>query len=74
MAKFNSGTYTGKGHGVRGTDVILVEKQGIIDGSSICCEKIIASVSEVQKKQDMLDTPQMLYDFLIKAAENFWEY
>lgn len=55
-----------------GADVILVEKQGIIGGSSsICGGKIIAAGSEVQKKQGILDTPQMLFDFLKKAAGNF---
>lgn len=55
-----------------GADVILVEKQGIIGGSSsICGGKVIAAGSEVQKKQGILDTPQMLFDFLKNAAGNF---
>lgn len=57
-----------------GADVILVEKQGIIGGSStICGGKIIAAGSEIQKKQGILDTPQMLFDFLKKAAGNFMD-
>ncbi|WP_028829298.1 FAD-dependent oxidoreductase [Proteocatella sphenisci] len=55
-----------------GADVILVEKQGIVGGSSaICGGKIIAAGSEVQKKQGILDTPQMLFNFLKNAAGNF---
>lgn len=55
-----------------GADVILVEKQGIQGGSStICGGKIIAAGSDVQKRQGILDTPQMLFDFLKKAAGNY---
>lgn len=55
-----------------GADVILVEKQGIIGGSSaICGGKIIAAGTKVQSNQGILDTPQMLFDFLKKAAGNF---
>lgn len=55
-----------------GAEVILVEKQGVIGGSSaLCGGKIIAAGSKEQKKQGILDTPQMLFDFLKKAAGNF---
>lgn len=55
-----------------GAEVILVEKQGIVGGSSaICGGKIIAAGSDVQKNQGILDTPQMLFNFLKNAAGNF---
>ena len=55
-----------------GADVVLIEKQGIVGGSScICGGKIIAAGSETQRKQGILDTPQMLFDFLKKSAGNF---
>lgn len=55
-----------------GSEVILVEKQGIVGGSSaLCGGKIIAAGSQIQKKQGILDTPQMLFDFLKSHAGNF---
>lgn len=55
-----------------GSEVILVEKQGIVGGSSaLCGGKIIAAGSQMQKKQGILDTPQMLFDFLKNYAGNF---
>lgn len=55
-----------------GADVVLVEKQSIIGGSSmICGGKIIAAGSKHQSGQGILDTPQMLFDFLKDAAGNF---
>lgn len=57
-----------------GADVVLVEKQGIVGGSSaICGGKIIAAGSETQKKQGILDSPKMLFDFLKNSAGDFMD-
>lgn len=57
-----------------GADVVLVEKQGIVGGSSaICGGKIIAAGSETQKKQGILDSPEMLFDFLKTSAGDFMD-
>ncbi len=55
-----------------GADVLLVEKQGIIGGSSaICGGKIMAAGTKTQISKGILDTPQMQFDFLKKAAGSF---
>ncbi|MEG1870075.1 MAG: FAD-dependent oxidoreductase [Oscillospiraceae bacterium] len=55
-----------------GADVILVEKQGVTGGSSaLCGGKIIASGTKMQKAQGVLDTPEMLFDFLKGSAGNY---
>lgn len=55
-----------------GADVLMVEKQGVIGGSSaICGGKIIAAGSKTQKKQGILDSPEMLFDFLKNAAGDY---
>lgn len=55
-----------------GADVYLIEKQGIIGGSSaISGGKIIAAGSKQQRAVGISDTPEMLFGFLKNAAGTF---
>lgn len=55
-----------------GANVVLVEKQGVIGGSSaICGGKIMGAGTRTQIERGILDTPQMQFDFLKKAAGTF---
>lgn len=57
-----------------GADVVLVEKQGIVGGSSaISGGKLMAAGSKMQKAQGIYDSPQELYKFLKKAGGAFLE-
>lgn len=55
-----------------GADVVLVEKQGIVGGSSaLSGGKLMAAGSRFQKKQGIYDSPEEMFRFLKKAAGNF---
>lgn len=55
-----------------GADVVLVEKQGIVGGSSaLSGGKIMAAGSRQQKAQGIYDSPAELFKFLKKTAGTF---
>ena len=55
-----------------GAKVVLVEKQGIVGGSSaISGGKLIAADTRMQREQGIYDSPQELFGFLKNAAGGF---
>lgn len=57
-----------------GADVVLVEKQGIVGGSSaISGGKLMAADSKQQRAQGIYDSPEELFKFLKRSAGGFMD-